>query len=102
MQEEVAISSDTARQLLEQQKRQPRESTSAGLPLSATILEDYTSLPNGPAVPDPSSGLKDPQNPTIAIEIKPKCGFLPTNHVEGQRRSISKFQLQQHLKLAQV
>ena len=43
---------------------------------------------------------------TICLELKPKCGFLPTSACihpkHAIKQEISRFQLHQHLKCAQV
>ena len=52
---------------------------------------------------DNSSGS---MSPTVCVELKPKCGFLPTSPcilpAHSIKRSVPRFQLHQHLKLAQV
>ena len=44
--------------------------------------------------------------PTICLELKPKCGFLPTSPCihpgHSIKRRVPRFQLHQQLKLAQV
>ena len=95
---------------------------------SAFLLLDHTLLPcnSCSGVEQPSSGLmaswepaegaqeagfptnsgSEQHHPVVCIEIKPKCGFLPTaatiHPQHNIKRQQSRFQLQQALKLAQV
>ena len=45
-------------------------------------------------------------HPQLLVEIKPKCGFLPTSAAipaaDDVKRRVSRFQLHQRLKLAQA
>ena len=54
----------------------------------------------------PTKSRSEQHHPVVCIEIKPKCGFLPTAATIHPQRNIkrqrSRFQLQQALKLAQV
>ena len=58
------------------------------------------------SLPGPRSRTLSCAMPTICLELKPKCGFLPTSPCihpgHSIKRRVPRFQLHQQLKLAQV
>ena len=100
---EVPISVEAAECFRAQTRRARDANHSTGKqPILATLMEDQTSLPFTNA--EAQQGYAP--TPTVAIEIKPKCGFLPKADCVGLQHSlktqVSKFQMQQRMKLAQV
>ncbi|CAL5223185.1 g5659 [Coccomyxa viridis] len=79
-----------------------------GLQLSqdAWIAPDHTVFcPQPSQEPGPRSRTLSCAMPTICLELKPKCGFLPTSPCihpgHSIKRRVPRFQLHQQLKLAQ-
>ena len=54
--------------------------------------------------PPAGRGKHPALGPVLSVEIKPKCGFLPTSAAIGPshalKKQVSRYQLHQHLKLA--
>lgn len=130
MQTPVKLPHQLAESLLEQLKSKGRQPAPLSLLSQALLLPDYTSLPqpssvaqpgqqgdsshseigpssaNGCCLEEAESSSRQNCSQAICVEIKPKCGFLPTaatiHPSNAVKRRVSRFQLHQALKAAQV
>ena len=107
---ELSLSPHIARGFLAQSRRDPAQMPST--PILAKLMEDYTAVPAPSSQNCPTAnnlGCEKPmdnQVKAIALEIKPKCGFLPDVTKLAPESLIkarkSKFWMQQELKFRQV
>ena len=86
-------------------RAQQQPNTEEGMPLRGSIASQCSQSNTGSKTSEQvqHSSHASPAEACICVEIKPKCGFLPTCALNGHplKRRMSRYQAHQRLKLAQ-